>query len=574
MRNIKINSKLLLPMFLLAIIGIVTCFVGSNNLAKVQSSNDKITGTYLEGIMNLDSLSEEFVSLQKLMLQHSLASKEDKGNVEEFMDLSQESVKKYKEAYKSSIVNSKEQEQYDNFDTKLNEYLTAYEETIQMSWKGDFDGAIERASTELTTMSDEIGKLLDDMRFLNQQGIEQAKAEQGSLYRKSNIYTSVMFVLIVLLLVISIASCRIYIVRPLCKSEKELRQIVTSISEEQGNLTERLSYTSKDEVGQLTNGINVFIETLQNVMSKIIDNTGKMTGIVENVTKSISSANEDACDVSAVMEELSATMEEVTATTVGLTEDVTDISEEVRTIATESGRLNEYAVQMEKRAENLENNAVENRNHTADVIQHIVQALQKAIENSNSVEKVNELTGEILNVSGRTNLLALNAGIEAARAGEAGKGFAVVADEIRQLAANTKNTANKIQKVNEIVVLAVKELVEESNSVIHYVKDTILPDYDEFVSLGEQYKNDAVYVSDTMQQFTRQSSLLNEKMQAMDGAMQNIMKVMEESAQGVVTAATSTNSLVEQMNSVGGQMEANHEVTLSLKEEADKFVTI
>ena len=574
MKNMKINNKVLLPIFLLALIGLIACIIGSSNLAKVQKASDRITGTYLEGITNLDSLSEEFVNMQKLMLQHCITDRNKKFDMEALMDTSQENVNTYKEAYKSSIINSEEQKLFDQFDSRLTEYLDAYEKTIEMNWIGNFDGAIESANTELTTMSDEIGKLLDDMNLINRKGIDQAKEEQKALYHSSNIFSFIIFFLIAILLVVSVLGCRILIVIPLRRSQQELQQMVTNIAEKRGDLTERLSYTSKDEIGQLTNGVNVFIATLQDVMGKIISNTGKMTNIVENVTKNLSAANENVYDVSAVMEELSATMEEVSATTVGLTQDVNEVSDEVMTIAEESNRLNEYAIEMEKRAENMETGAVENRDHTAQVIHGIVQALQKAIENSSSVGQVNELTGEILSVSGKTNLLALNAGIEAARAGAAGKGFAVLADEIRQLAENTKYTANKIQKINEMVVLAVKELVEGSNTVIQYVNETILPDYEEFVSVGEQYKNDAVYVSETMQQFTKKSSQLNEKMQTMDGAMQNIMKIMEESAEGVVTASTSTNSLVEQMNSVKLQMTANQEITESLQEEADKFANI
>ena len=59
---------------------------------------------------------------------------------------------------------------------------------------------------------------------------------------------------------------------------------------------------------------------------------------------------------------------------------------------------------------------------------NILDVLNKAIEDSKSVDQVNNLTNDILNISSQTNLLALNASIEAARAGEAGKGFAVVAE--------------------------------------------------------------------------------------------------------------------------------------------------
>lgn len=118
------------------------------------------------------------------------------------------------------------------------------------------------------------------------------------------------------------------------------------------------------------------------------------------------------------------------------------------------------------------------------------------MEDSKSVEQVNGLTNEILNISSQTNLLALNASIEAARAGEAGKGFAVVADEIRQLADSSRETASNIQNINNMVTAAVKELIQNSDAMVSYINDNILPDYDGFVSSGKRYRDDASHVDE------------------------------------------------------------------------------
>ena len=574
MKNAKINKKILLPIFLLAFIGLLACYISLSNLTKVQNASDKITGTYMENIITVDSLSKDFVTLQKQALQHCIADGANKDNIEVYINLTKNSVVYNQETYKKATKNSIEQAMFEDFEKKLSTYLTTYQVVIDMSKNNQIEGAIEKANNELTEQADKLNDILDAMRKISKDGITDAKKEQADLYNMSKILNIVMFVLVAVVLLCAIVECQILIVGPLKKSQRELREIIDGISGNRGDLTKRLTHSSKDEIGQLTQGVNLFIETLQHVMSKIIENTGEMADIVGNVTKSVSSANDDACDVSSVMEELSATMEEVTATTVGMTQDVSKISAEVLRISEESHNLNEYAVEMEKRADMLEHKSVENRNNTAQVIQEIVISLKKAIESSSSVEQVNLLTTEILSVSGKTNLLALNAGIEAARAGESGKGFAVLADEIRKLAENTKEAANKIQITNEMVVSAVKELVNGSNIIIEYVNETVMPDYDDFVSVGEQYKSDAVYVSNTMQQFARKSSVLNKQMQEMDLAMHNIMKVTEDSTQGVVTAANSTNSLVEKMNNIAEQMVANQSVTETLKGEADKFNTV
>lgn len=126
---------------------------------------------------------------------------------------------------------------------------------------------------------------------------------------------------------------------------------------------------------------------------------------------------------------------------------------------------------MKEHAEAMEHAARENMDTTGAKVNDIVSVLSQAIEDSNSVNQVDNLTNDILNIASQTNLLALNASIEAARAGDAGKGFAVVASEISQLAAASQEAANNIQSINAIVITAVHNLADNANGLVEYMNE-------------------------------------------------------------------------------------------------------
>lgn len=572
MKNVRVRTKVMVPLLLIAALGVLGCIMSTRNLWSVQNASSRISGEYLKNIQDVDTLSQEFVILQKLMLQHCLADNDVKESWEEKMDVSKENVNQLSEQYDQSPKNQKEQEVFEQFQKELVEYLDSYDMAISMSRSGNYEGAIKMANENLTFMSDDILVQLEQLRELNTQKVDDGVASQKVQYQKSLVTAMAALVLILVCFLSAMITCQRQIVRPLTRARNQLQLIIDSIDKNQGNLTMRLKVDSRDEIGQLTGGINLFVETLQNVMEHIVSNTRKMNDVVETVAKNVTNANGSAGSIAEVMEQLAATMEEVSATAANLSDTVEEVKKEVETISDTSKNMRDYSAEMEKRADYMETVSIESKNNTDKMVKGIVSTLQEAIGHSRNVEQVNELTGEILAISGRTNLLALNAGIEAARAGEAGKGFAVVADEIRKLSESTRDTANRIQEINTMVVSAVKELNENSNSLIAYINETILPDYDTFVDAGKQYNGDALYVNGIMEEYAQKAAHLNQMMQTIQESMKNISHVVEDSSTEVVRAAESTGILMKEIDSVDQEMAENQKITGSLKQEADRFI--
>lgn len=364
------------------------------------------------------------------------------------------------------------------------------------------------------------------------------------------------------------------IVKPIAQSRKQLEVIVSEINDGRGDLTKRVPADGKNEIARMCADINTFIETLQGIMIQISADSKSLDEIVKQVASSVGTTNGSACDISAVMEELSASMEEVSATSSNVNQNALNVGGNMKVLADASSNLSGYAGEMKSRATELEQNAITNKSEAMTMVSEILSSLQKAVEDSKSVDRVNELTNEILNISSQTNLLALNASIEAARAGEAGKGFAVVADQIRELADSSRETASNIQNINNMVTEAVRELVKNSNEIIHYVEESVMPAYDDFVAGGTQYKEDANHVNEIVSRFNDMAAEIDELVAEITEAMNGIATAVDESANAITNAANNTNDLVREIETISSEMDSNDNIARMLKEQADKFVQL
>lgn len=573
----SVIAKLIIPVAVLGCIAIMIAGVSLYSMTAVQKESNQISGEGVRATICMDEINLAFANTQKLTL--ALCAEPSK-DLYEYVASQLTEYQSNVDSYEKELLAMDHyftaddiQLMNETFDL-LTEAQGTTVELMQTAMAGDSAAAVAKANSVMTEWSDTIAVNMDTLISRNDELVKQNIQEQKDLYNQNMILSLILlaisFVAFVMVVVVIIKT----VVKPLRKQTSELTEIIDEIKGGRGDLTKRVTVKSMDEIGQSSIGINHFIETLQNIMSNIISNSNVLDGVVGNVASSVAASSDNANDISAIMEELSATMEEVSATTNSVSENTTAAEGKVQKMADQTKVMSQYAQDMKKRATELEHTATENMNNTNEMIGEITTEMNQALENSKSVEKVAQLTADILNISSQTNLLALNASIEAARAGEAGKGFAVVADEIRQLADSSRETANNIQTINEQVIEAVQGLVVSSEKIVGYINENILPDYRAFVQGGQQYNDDATHIDNTMAEYAGEAQDILATMMEMTEAIEGISRAVEESANGVTDAATNIDSLVQSMSTVNGQMEENSTVAKNLKEESAAFACV
>ena len=570
-KRLSITVVILVPVFILGVLAIFSNITAISNLKRVNMTAVTISDEHMVNISQLSDIEKELQEIHKKALSHIIATDLDTliATVAE-VRAEEEVLDKYLVEYKDSLIEA----DASAYDTLVSNYETMkYEIANLMAFSGNAEKeqAFALANVTIKQCSDEMQRQVEIMMESAQESASQASDALTAEYNGAVLKNMIIVGLSVTALLITLYSVFVLIIRKLIVANREINDIINGIDQSQGDLTKRISILSNDEIADLGNGINTFMGKLQSIMKMIIENSRKLEEVVSEVQESVRTSNDSASDLSAVTQELSATMQEVGHSATIINQNAESVRSEVEIIADKSNSINDYSRKMKENADTMESNAKSNMQETSTKVQEILEVLNQAIEESRSVEQVNGLTNDILSISSQTNLLALNASIEAARAGDAGKGFAVVADEIRQLADSSRATANRIQEINGVVTNAVQNLAGHSNNLVEYMTNSILPEFENFVSSGEQYRDNATYIEGVMNEFTAKTDDLKRAVDEIATSIETITDAIEEGARGVTGAAESTQVLVGDMENISNRMEENQQIAAALQKETDVF---
>ncbi len=501
-KKIDMNSvkwKVMVPTTMLGAMLLICGILCIGQLRGMLRSSQTISDRYAQNTTKLGEIAEDFQSLHRVIYEHCLTS--DSASLE---NLSTEAstlrsnIQTANIEYEEMMGKGSETEKFQKFEQDYEEYLTNFEQAIRLSNKGRKDDAQNLANGTLSTLGSDLSNQISELIQYNKKGMDSAIVKQKRKYNSSLFIVAILLILGIIVDVLGVTISHRCISLPLGRIDGKLSKIVDDVQSGHGDLTERISVDSRDEMGKIAKGINVFLEALQTIMKEITTSAASLDEIVGKVSDHVATANDSSADISALMQQLAASMQEISSTISNISENATDVNGNVIELANASGDLQQYAAEMRVRAEKLESTAVETKKNTSVVV-------------------------------------------------------------------------NNIQNINQVVVGAVEELTEQARAIASYIMENISTDYDDFVASGAQYKEDAVHVDEIVTRFHRMADEAQVLVDNITRAIQGISAAVDESANGVGSAATNTADLVQGIGSISAQMKENKEIAEKLNDEAGKF---
>lgn len=571
----KLSTKLILiPVFIVGFVSVISSGLSLKNLSKVNDAASQIVDNSMVGTELLNDIEMETVNIHTLALSHIIST-----DLSSMIDIVSE-VRNHEDKLKQLLD---DYNPYVTLETKrsykiiCDNYTSLVKEcgnVMAFSAAGKSEDAYKTANGSIAKYTKNIEKAISSMREHVNSVTQEERKSLESTYHASVVTCTLTIIVSIIALLFVVFAVITMVIKPLLRTQKEINGIIVNIDNKKGDLTQRVTPINNAEVDAVGKGINVFMTKLQAIFKAVVTNSARMERVVDDVRQSVQTSNSSVSDLSALTEELSATMQDISENASVINTNTDNVAKEVELIAEKTDELTGYTKDMKTHAQSMESVARTNMESTDRKVSEILEVLQKAIEDSNSVKQVNSLTNDILNIASQTNLLALNASIEAARAGEAGRGFAVVASEISQLAAASQEAANNIQRINAVVTNSVNNLSDNANGLVSYINDSILPEFERFVESGVEYNDKASFIEGTMTDFKEKTDSLKQSMLEISSSINTISHAINEGVNGVVSAADSTQLIVEDMDNISHKMDENYEIADSLKKETSIFIKL
>jgi methyl-accepting chemotaxis protein len=444
--------------------------------------------------------------------------------------------------------------------SKLNDEYMDEVKKVTATASVDLDKARDEALNKVYPLSREIRTLSEKMAERQQKLMVKGNKDAMALVEEIIFVVSIIGVAVVVLAI----AAGTYISRMISRPVSRMTVMLKDIAD--GDLTmDPIQVKNKDEIGDLADGINSMGTNLAKLIRQVRTSAEHVASSAEELTAS-------AGQTAQATEQIASAVEEVAGGSQLQVRSVEQIVDSINALKNGTLQIYESMNKMAKasgsslQAADGGNEAITKTVSQMDVISKSITETADVVKDlGEKSQEINKIVDVITDISGQTNLLALNAAIEAARAGEQGKGFAVVADEVRKLAEQSAQSANQIseiifmiQELTENAVKAMKKgtvevengthLVRESGEAFTILKESVVlvsKQVDEVASATEAINSNTVHVADSIHYISQMAETAASTTEEVSASTEEQLASMEE----IMSSSTALADMAEELNS-------------------------
>jgi len=504
--NLKMAPKIVALFITVAMFIIIVGFIGINSMRGINDNALAMYNKNLKSVEMIEDLKEKIADLRADTI--ILVYQDDKVETDvelenKIIKLIDESNELLGEYEKSFLDNQDERDFFSNLQKDTSTYYDGLKTVIKYNKEGNKE-ATTKSMGELAAIRERTYGNIDELVNHN---VEEAKEandknkDQFTYARNMSIGVTVIGFIAAIIIGISMS----------LSIAKRLTKVVNFAKAlENGDLTNEISVSSHDEIGEMGESLNkakdstkLLISEIMNGSEEISSGSEELSAVMEEISGKIEVVNAAIEQIDRAVQDLSATSEQVSASTQEIGASTTELANRSGISLQAVNKIKSRAIEVKEKADNSirEGNSIYEENKRNILV---------AIENGRVVEDVKIMADSIGSIAEQTNLLALNAAIEAARAGEAGKGFAVVAEEVRKLAEDSSNAVNDIQSMVQQVQNAFKDLSKSGQDILGYIENSVKPNYELLMNTGIQYEKDSEIINDMAEDVLKSSTQISQ----------------------------------------------------------------
>lgn len=565
MKNLNVRWKIMILTFVTALLMAAVGYSGYDATKKVSDASERMYNENVKAMAILDEIRTNNLSMQSIVLELMVTTDTDKNAMlKDALGKTKESNNALYANIEKLSMSANMKTQYAEFSAVVPNYRSALEEVVALAEKNDNEQAYTVFTSKVQPLRQEMNDKLQALTEL--QSSEAAAGSEQAIQLKNG-----SLILILSLLIAGIALSLVVgflIARAVANPLRKMQQMMQEA--ENGNLTVKADYASRDEIGQLSVSFNGMIAGLRTIVQKVDESAMTLSASSEQLTASAEQTAIASGHIASSSSHLADGFEEQTQT-------VTQVTAAAEQLADHMNNIRNGSETISGLSEHSERSARAGLDEVRGVLQQM-QHIDSSVDRTGSViaelehriQDIDNLVAAIQQVAKQTNLLALNASIEAARAGEAGRGFDVVAQEIRKLAESAAESASQITETVHAVQEESRKAgisMREAAGLVKQGVEGAGRASESFASIQQSISDVSVRVSDISRSIASASGQSVE----IGRAMQSISRVTEQGASGLQEVSAASEEQLSTMEEVNGSARYLSQLAEDLQQELTKF---